>query len=381
MLLVTSIARQGVTNSLGKTFFEAHGVDVKPDGQIGTSAGILRAVFLLKNGMTPGQLRRNTENAMTWATSVGLTTVMDMGSHEFTGTDTDTIGAFDESRGYDPLLSLAREDKLKIRYRLNLISWDTTPDLPLLKARLANSFLDFGSDMIRTSCIGESVWTFDGPTGVGKVVPAPAYADAVAIVAKRGYCYEQHSLSAVSNRAITDVWERVNATTPIAGLHWRIAHAAGLARSTVDRLKVLGAGVGLHGAHPSPFRMVLESGIRAGAGSDGRNAGPSNPWLILQYMVTGKSDAGVLNNPGQTLTRLEALRMYTAANGWFSNEEDVLGSLGPGKFADIVVLSKDYLDPGQVPDEEIKRVKSFLTIVDGKVVYDAAEWDANTHAR
>jgi predicted amidohydrolase YtcJ len=87
-------------------------------------------------------------------------------------------------------------------------------------------------------------------------------------------------------------------------------------------------------------------------------------------MVTGKNAAGVLINDSQQLTRIEALRLYTAANGWFLHEEDKLGSIEPGKLGDVVVLNDDFFDSTKVPDEAIKRLKSVLTVVDGKAVYD-----------
>ena len=68
------------------------------------------------------------------------------------------------------------------------------------------------------------------------------------------------------------------------------------------------------------------------------------------------------------MTRQEALRLYTAANGWFFHEEDKLGTIEPGKLGDVVVLSADYFDPAKVPDEALKKLKSVLTVVDGKVV-------------
>jgi predicted amidohydrolase YtcJ len=86
--------------------------------------------------------------------------------------------------------------------------------------------------------------------------------------------------------------------------------------------------------------------------------------------VTGKNSSGVLINAGQQLTRMEALRLYTAENGWFLREEDKLGTIQSGKLGDVVVLSDDYFDPAKVPDEAIKRVRSVLTIIDGKVVHD-----------
>ena len=94
-----------------------------------------------------------------------------------------------------------------------------------------------------------------------------------------------------------------------------------------------------------------------------------NPWLILYYMVTGKNSSGVLINAGQQLSRMEALRLYTAENGWFFREEDRLGSIEPGKLGDLVVLSADFFDPAKVPDEAIKNVRPALTVVGGKVVF------------
>jgi predicted amidohydrolase YtcJ len=91
---------------------------------------------------------------------------------------------------------------------------------------------------------------------------------------------------------------------------------------------------------------------------------------MIYYMVTGKNAAGVSINAGQTLTRMEALRLYTANNGWFFREEDNVGSIEQGKLGDVVVLSDDFLDPAKVPDEAIKHLKSVLTVVGGQVVYD-----------
>lgn len=68
------------------------------------------------------------------------------------------------------------------------------------------------------------------------------------------------------------------------------------------------------------------------------------------------------------VTRQEALRLFTRGNSWFLRIEDKIGSIEPGKLADMVVLNKDYFD---VADVEIKQIRSVLTVVDGKIVYDA----------
>jgi predicted amidohydrolase YtcJ len=119
------------------------------------------------------------------------------------------------------------------------------------------------------------------------------------------------------------------------------------------------------------MRMIVDSGIHVGAGSDAAQISTLDPWLMIYYMVTGKNAAGLLINPGQQLTRMEALRLYTANNGWFFREEDQLGSIEQGKLGDVVVLSDDFFDPAKVPDEQIKRIRSVLTVVGGKIVHDA----------
>jgi predicted amidohydrolase YtcJ len=114
--------------------------------------------------------------------------------------------------------------------------------------------------------------------------------------------------------------------------------------------------------------MIVDSGIKAGAGSDSAQISALNPWLMLYYMITGKNSSGQVINAGQTLTRQEALRLYTVENGWFSKEEDKIGSIETGKFADLVVLNGDYF---AVSEESIKQLGSILTIVGGRIVHDA----------
>jgi predicted amidohydrolase YtcJ len=118
-----------------------------------------------------------------------------------------------------------------------------------------------------------------------------------------------------------------------------------------------------------PFKLLKDSGIPMGMSSDGMQISPMNPWLGLYYVITGKNARGDLINAGQTLERNDALKLYTATNGWFLHEEDSLGTIEPGKYADLVVLSGDYFDAKAVPDEAIKKIRSLLTIVGGKVVF------------
>ena len=76
---------------------------------------------------------------------------------------------------------------------------------------------------------------------------------------------------------------------------------------------------------------------------------------------------GVLINPNQQITRQEVLALYTSKNGWFLREEDDLGSIEEGKLADLVVLNSDYFT---VSNEDLKKIRSVMTIVGGKIMHD-----------
>jgi predicted amidohydrolase YtcJ len=85
--------------------------------------------------------------------------------------------------------------------------------------------------------------------------------------------------------------------------------------------------------------------------------------------VTGRNVRGELINDGQQITRQEAVWLYTGANGWFSRDEQALGTIEVGRLADLAVLSADVFDPKAVPDEAIRRLRSVLTLLGGRVVH------------
>jgi predicted amidohydrolase YtcJ len=370
-----------VTNGRGKAFFEAKGVAVSPAGVIANGPPFLAALNALRAVQTFADTQQGTLDAMAYVTSMGITTSSDMGAFALPGTAdledaaaADTVESLNPWTMYDAFLALARENKLTERLRIFFLSQDTRADVPLLKERLLNTFPDFGGGMMKISGIGEfaAQWRFQGgatPTN---------YETALQLVAKRGWAFQQHTLSLAEDQFTASTFEKVNAVTPIADLRWSIAHVPRIDRATLDRVKALGAGIAVHGwlylsGSPGnggpPFRTIVDSGVHVGAGSDAAAVSVFDPWLEIYYMVTGKNAAGELINPGQQLTRLEALRLYTAENGWFTHEEHQLGTIEPGKLGDLVVLNDDYFDSTKVSDEGIKKLHSVLTVVDGRVVY------------
>ncbi len=382
VLLFLSFTGPAATNSLGKAFFAGKGIEVSATGAIAANAPSLAALNALRGIQTFEDKKRGTMDALDYSASMGVTTDVDMGAFVIPGLPDiqdsfvfDGLASADPFRMYDAMLALNREKKMPARVRIFFLSMDTQPNVPLLTERLRNAFDGFGNDMLRISGIGEfaTVWPL-----FGKVTPPPNYEAALQLVAKHGWPFQQHSLSLAEDQLAAGTFEKVNAVTPIANLRWSIAHVPHIDQATVNRFKALGAGIAVHpfeylagapGAGP-PLRMILDSGIHVGAGSDAAQISTLDPWLMMYYMVTGKNAAGTLINAGQTLTRAEALRLYTANNGWFFREEDRLGSMEQGKLGDVAVLNEDFLDTAKVPDEAIKRVKSVLTVVGGQVVYD-----------
>jgi predicted amidohydrolase YtcJ len=116
-----------------------------------------------------------------------------------------------------------------------------------------------------------------------------------------------------------------------------------------------------------PFKRVQDSGIVWGLGSDATAVTPANPFYTLWFAVTGRMIGGRKVNR-QSVTREQALIAHTRSNALFVFQENNLGSLAPGKYADLLVLDRDYF---AVPAAQIKDIKPLLTMVGGKVVYQA----------
>jgi predicted amidohydrolase YtcJ len=377
-----------VTNSLGQKFFESKGIVVSPSGTLEGPAATA-ALGILRNMQTSEDRVRSAEYAQSYALRYGLTTSVDMGvfadpdspylqdSFTFPG-----IASANPWTVYDQILTLDHQHKLDERVRLFLISMDKTMALPILTERLLNVFPNFGDGMLRISGIGEfaTPWFVNWAGGQRP----DSYEAALQLIAKHGWTYQQHTLSLAEVQFTAQNYEKVNAITPIAELHWSIAHVPAIDPQTLQAMKAIGVGMALHGwkylqgsqgtpaGQPAgpPYRTILESGIHVGAGSDAGDISVLDPWFEIYYMVVGKDCTGAPINSGEQITRQQALRMYTVDNAWFFREENALGSMEEGKLGDLVVLSEDYFDPKQVSDEGIKQLKSVLSVVGGRIVYN-----------
>jgi predicted amidohydrolase YtcJ len=355
------------TNGLGRSFFRSRGVPVGDDGAIAMGEAAQTALFHLRRGQTLDDQKRSTLDAMAYAVSLGVTTHFDQGGFPATNTPADGAAHFDQFRAYDAFQALHHEGRMSIRLRNSFLHLESDPNLPGLTARLRNTFPLFGDDMWKVIGIGEFT-----ASGLGDV-----WLDANHRVAQAGFINQVHSLTRDDFKTEIAGWETVNARFPIKDLRWVIAHVPFITAEWLQRLKALGGGVnvtswkylsGTATDNGPPFRTILDSGIQTGFSSDGMQIAPMNPWLHMYYAVTGKNAKGELINDGEQITRDEVLRLYTAANGWFTKEEDVTGSIEPGKYGDLVVLDQDYRT---VTDEGLKALRSVLTVVNGRIVHRA----------
>jgi predicted amidohydrolase YtcJ len=380
VLVFLSFTGPAAVNTPGRAFLASKGIQVSDAGAIAANAPSIAALNALRAVQTLEDRKRGTLDAMAYSARVGVTTNVDMGAFNLPGTpnlqgsfEADTLASADQFRMYDAFLALHREQRMSTRLRIFFLTMDTRPDVPVLSEKLRNSAYGMGDDWLRYSGVGEfaSSWPLFGQ-------PAPTnYVAALELIARNGWAFQQHSLSVAENELTAKAFETVNQKIPIKDLRWSIAHVGVIDRAMVDRFKAIGAGIAVHpfqflagGRGGPPLRMIVDSGIHVGAGSDSAQISTLNPWNVIHYMVTGRSSDGKAINEGQTLTREEALRLYTVDNGWFLKEEATLGSIEPGKLADLVVLSADFFDPKAVPDEAIRKLRSVLTVVDGKAVHE-----------
>ena len=207
------------------------------------------------------------------------------------------------------------------------------------------------------------------------------------IAVKHGFQVNTHAIGDRANRETLDIYQRVFEAAEVDGkaLRWRIEHAQHIDPEDVPRFAELGVIAAMQGVHctsdgpwiPSrlgeertkltsyPWRTLIESGALIGNGTD-VPVEPIDAIASYAASVTRITKDGTAFHPEHVMTRQEALESYTINNAIAAFEEDIKGSLTPGKLADLVVLSQDLLT---VPDEALPNTQVDMTIIGGAVVY------------
>jgi predicted amidohydrolase YtcJ len=123
------------------------------------------------------------------------------------------------------------------------------------------------------------------------------------------------------------------------------------------------------------LKTWFDNGLTIGGGSDHMvildsvaATNPWNPWLGMWIALTRRTENGGVHNPGERLTREQAIRFYTINNARLNFEEKKKGSLEPGKYADLIMVDRDVLTCAVA---DIRTTKVLMTMVGGKVVWEA----------
>jgi hypothetical protein len=210
------------------------------------------------------------------------------------------------------------------------------------------------------------------------------------IAIAHGYQVNTHAIGDRANREVLDVYEEVfsGAGSP-EDLRWRIEHAQHIHPDDIPRFAEMGVIASMQGVHATsdgpwvPERLgdertesgayvwqdLMDAGAVVTNGTD-VPVEDANPIASFYATVSRKLNDGSVFYPAQRMSREEALRSYTINSAWAAFEEAVKGSITPGKYADITVLSKNIMT---IPEDEIPTTQVDVTILAGKIAYQRAE--------
>jgi predicted amidohydrolase YtcJ len=218
-----------------------------------------------------------------------------------------------------------------------------------------------------------------------------------------GWQMTAHVTGGGSLDILLDAYEAANRNKPLGGRRFVVTHANFPNQRAIERAKRLGVGFDvqpqwLYLDGPAiqdtfgtermkdfiPLRSLISAGVVAGGGSDHMtrfdprlSTNPYHPFSAMWMAITRRMVDGNVLNPGQRISRLEALKMWTLNNAYLMFAEKDAGSIQPGKLADLVVIAQDFMN---CPEESIKDIEPVETLVGGRVVYDHARLKS-TNAR
>ncbi len=328
----------------------------------------------------------STRHFMRELNRLGVTSIIDAGG-----------GFQNYPEDYQVIEQLHNAGQLTLRIAYNLFTQRPKQELDDFKRWTSTTQLYQGDSSYRLNGAGEmvvySAADFEDFLQARPDLPTAMEPELEAVVrhlAERRWPFRLHATYDESITRVLDVFERVHRDIPLDSLRWFLDHAETITPRNIERVKALGGGIavqhrmayqgeyfverygGAAAKEAPPIRRMLDAGVPVGAGTDATRVASYNPWISLYWLITGKTVGGLSLYPAANrLDRVEALRLYTAGSAWFSNEEAQKGAIVPGQLADFACLSADFLS---IPEEEIKRIESVLTVMGGRVVYGADEF-------
>ncbi|MER5325184.1 amidohydrolase [Streptosporangium roseum] len=312
----------------------------------------------------------------------------------------DAAGGFQNfPDNYQTVIELARAGELSLRIAYHLFPQTPGQELDDLKRWIGSVRPGDGDEWLRLNGAGENLtWSAADFENFSEPRPelAPGYEStfeqAVRLLMENGWGFRLHATYDETIRRDLAVFEKLAADGLFpAGTRWLFDHAETVSPESLERIAALGGGISVqnrmsfqgrafverYGAAAAgrtpPIRQMLERGLPVAAGTDATRVSSYNPWVALHWLVTGRTVGGLrLYAADQLLSRHKALELFTHAGARVTGEHEVKGLLREGYFADFTVLCRDYFT---VPDDDIAHLEAVLTVVGGRIVYGAAEYE------
>ena len=225
-------------------------------------------------------------------------------------------------------------------------------------------------------------------------IPKERLLPIVRTAVESGLQFTAHSVGDGAVQTLLDVYEEVDRSIPIESTRPCVTHCNFMSKQAVERMSRLGACADIqpiwlyldartlttHFGYDrlqyfQPLKSLMVAGAKVGGGSDHmqkigslRAINPYNPFLGMWIATTRRArwyDRQL--HPEQAITREQALRFYTINNAWLLFRENEIGSIEPGKFADLVVLDRDLL---KCSDDDLRDTQALRTYLAGKIVHD-----------
>ncbi len=350
----------------------------------GRPTGILKdeamsQVFSVIPAPTPPQSDRALAAAVEHAVARGVTMVTDMGSW-------DDLETHRRARARDAL-------PLRVYSLVPMASWRRLADFVDREGRGDRRLLWGGVKAFVDGSLGSTTaWFYepydDAPETAGLMVTDTAsLRDAILASDSAGLHVIVHAIGDRANDWLLDAFAAARSANRSGDPRFRIEHAQHLTPDAIQRIGREGVVASMQPYHAIDdgrwaekrigrarirttyaFRDLLDAGAHLAFGSDWTVA-PLDPLLGIYAAVTRRTIDGA--NPGgwvpeQRVSVAEAVTAYTAASAYAAFVENDLGTLAPGKLADLVVLSGDIflIDPVAIADVQVD-----MTVVDGRVVY------------
>ena len=231
----------------------------------------------------------------------------------------------------------------------------------------------------------EKPWDENGTYRGLQTIDSERYITVVRTLNRQAWRVATHAVGDAAIDLVLNAYEKANAEQSIVDRRWSIEHAFIGRPDHLPRMKALGVAITAQNhlflAGPSlmkywgptraaittPVKMYLDAQLPVSSGTDAPVV-PYPPLWTLYHFISRDTITGGVIGPDQRVTRQQALRMATINNAWLNMEERTKGSIEPGKFADLVILSED---PLTCPEPRLRDAQVLATLVGGKVVAGA----------